>query len=159
MNKELRLGLIIFGVVVTIIIVAAIGVALMVGLFTFSTLGNISEANEYTMGEDIIPSMKFVVGERKINSVSSEIKNGITVKTMEFTSDSVQEDLLKYVEYLRENEQFYLTRDMDLAIIPGTIQLGKASIEEKNLIIMNIEYSAFGYVIELQKGEGTLNLY
>lgn len=158
MNKNAKL-LGIIGIVFGTIIVGIIGFVAFVFILAFSITGNIASADEYTLGEDVIPSIKYVVEERKVVSASTEIKNGVTIKIMEFESDSVQEDLLKYVLHLRESEDFYLTNDMDLSIIPGTIQMAKQSVEDNQIVMLNIEYSAFGYIIEIQKGEGTLNLY
>ena len=77
-------------------------------------------------------------------------------KTVEYKSDSVQDDLIKYVEYLRTDAGFSLIKEMDLSVVPSTVQLAKESVDEGQVIIIIIDYTLNGYTIKLTKGEGTL---
>ena len=108
------------------------------------------------MGDDTISSIKSVVEKRKVTSVYTGIKNGITTKTVEYKSDSVQDDLIKYVEYLRTDAGFSLIKEMDLSVVPSTVQLAKESVDEGQVIIIIIDYTLNGYTIKLTKGERTL---
>lgn len=121
--------------------------------------GNTANAEEYKLENDTIKSIKAIVEKRQVVSVSTKTSNGITTKTIEYKSDNVQDDLLKYTEYLRNEEGFSLTKDMDLSVIPSTVELGKNSNDTGNLIMMTIDYNSFGYTITIQKGEGTLTMY
>lgn len=147
MNKTLKILLIIF----------AIG--LVSGIIAFMATGNTANAEEYKLGNDTIKSIKAIVEKRQVVSVSTKTSNGITTKTIEYKSDNVQDDLLKYTEYLRNEGGFSLTKDMDLSVIPSTVELGKNSNDTGNLIMMTIDYNSFGYTITIQKGEGTLTMY
>ena len=147
MNKTLKILLIIFGI------------GLVGGIIAFMATGNTANAEEYKLGNDTIKSIKAIVEKRQVVSVSTKTSNGITTKTIEYKSDNVQDDLLKYTEYLRNEEGFSLTKDMDLSVIPSTVELGKNSNDTGNLIMMTIDYNSFGYTITIQKGEGTLTMY
>lgn len=147
MNKTLKILLIIF-------VIGLIG-----GIIAFMATGNTANAEEYKLGNDTIKSIKAIVEKRQVVSVSTKTSNGITTKTIEYKSDNVQDDLLKYTEYLRNEEGFSLTKDMDLSVIPSTVELGKISNDTGNLIMMTIDYNSFGYTITIQKGEGTLTMY
>ncbi|HJJ19372.1 MAG TPA: hypothetical protein OIM61_09065 [Clostridiaceae bacterium] len=147
MNKTLKILLIIF-------VIGLVG-----GIIAFMATGNTANAEEYKLGNDTIKSIKAIVEKRQVVSVSTKTSNGITTKTIEYKSDNVQDDLLKYTEYLRNEEGFSLTKDMDLSVIPSTVELGKNSNDTGNLIMMTIDYNSFGYTITIQKGEGTLTMY
>lgn len=147
MNKALKILLIIF-------VIGLVG-----GIIAFMATGNTANAEEYKLGNDMIKSIKAIVEKRQVVSVSTKTSNGITTKTIEYKSDNVQDDLLKYTQYLRSEGGFSLTKDMDLSVIPSTVELGKNSNDTGNLIMMTIDYNSFGYTIIIQKGEGTLTMY
>lgn len=147
MKKLLKIVLIIF----------ALG--LIGGIIAFMAVGNTADAEEYKIGNDTIKSIKAIVEKRQVVSVSTKTSNGVTTKTIEYKSDTVQDDLLKYTQYLRNEGGFALTKDMDLREIPSTVQLGKNSNDAGKIVMMTIEYNSFGYTITIQKGEGTLTMY
>jgi len=150
-NKTLKIVLII---IACIFILGLIG-----GIIAFVATGNTSNAEEYKLGNDTIKSIKAVVEKRQVTSVSTETSNGITTKKIEYKSNTVQDDLLKYTQYLRNEGGFSLTKDMDLSSIPSIVELGKTSNDSGKLIMMTIEYNLTGYIITIQKGEGTLSVY
>lgn len=147
MNKTLKILLIIF-------VIGLVG-----GIIAFMATGNTANAEEYKLGNDTIKSIKAIVEKRQVVSVSTKTSNRITTKTIEYKSDNVQDDLLKYTEYLRNEEGFSLTKDMDLSVIPSTVELGKNSKDTGNLNMMTIDYNSFGYTITIKKGKGTLTMY
>jgi len=141
------------------IIMIIIALAVVGGIIAFIAVGNTANADEYKLGNDTIKSIKAVVEKREVNSVSTETSNGITTKKIEYTSNTVYEDLLKYTQYLRNEGGFALTKDMDLSVTPSTVELGKKSNDDNKIIMMTIDYNSFGYTIIIQKGEGTLSIY
>ncbi len=151
MKKTLKVILIVIACIFVIGLVAS-GIA-------FYTVGRASDATEYKLGDDTVKSIKTVVEKRKAVSVSTETSNGVQTKKIEYKSDAVQEDLTKYVEYLRNEEGFILTKDVDLSLPASSFQLGKESKESGQILLMTIEYNPQGYTIILQKGEGTLTRY
>lgn len=144
---------------VLIVIACIFVLGLFGGIIAFVATGNTANADEYKLGNDTIKSIKSVVEKRQVNSVATETSNGITTKKIEYVSDTVYDDLLKYTQYLRNDGGFALTKDMDLSITPSTVELGKLSNDSGKLIMMTIEYNSFGYTIIIQKGEGTLTRY
>lgn len=150
-NKTLKILLII---IACIFVLGLIG-----GVIAFVTTGNLINAEEYKLGNDTIKSIKSVVEKRRVTSVSTETSNEITTKKIEYKSDIVQDDLLQYTQYLRNEGGFYLTEDMDLSVITSTVELGKTSNNSGKLIMMTIAYNSTGYTIIIQKGEGTLSTY
>lgn len=132
---------------------------LLGGIIAFVATGNTANADEYKLGNDTIKSIKSVVEKRQVTSVSTKTSNAITTKKIEYKSDTVQNDLLKYTQYLRNEGGFVLTKDMDLSVTPSTVELGKTSNDSGKLIMMTIDYNSFGYTIIIQKGEGTLTIY
>lgn len=151
MNKTLK--------IVLIVIACIFVLGLLGGIIAFVTTGNTANADEYKLGNDTIKSIKSVVEKRQVTSVATETSNGITTKKIEYVSDTVYDDLLKYTQYLRNDGGFALTKDMDLSLTPSTIELGKLSNDSGKLIMMTIAYNSFGYTIIIQKGEGTLTTY
>ena len=151
MNKTLK--------IVLIVIACIFVLGLLGGIIAFIATGNTANADEYKLGNDTIKSIKSVVEKRQVTSVATETSNGITTKKIEYTSDTVYDDLLKYTQYLRNEGGFALTKDMDLYVTPSTVELGKKSNDSGKLIMMTIEYNSFGYTIIIQKGEGTLTTY
>lgn len=145
---------------IVLIVIACIFVfCILVGVIAFVVTGNTADADEYTLGNDTIRSIKSVVEKRQVTSISTETSNGVTTKKIEYTSDTVQDDLLKYTQYLRNEGGFVLTKDMDLSVTPSTVELGKTSNDAGKLIMMTIDYDSFGYTIIIQKGAGTLTMY
>lgn len=147
MKKLLKIVLIIF----------ALG--LIGGIIAFVAVGNTANADEYKIGSDTIKSIKAIVEKRQVVSVSTKTGNGVTTKTIEYKSNTVQEDLLKYTNYLRYEAGFGVIKEMDLKVIPSTFALAQSSNDAGKVVVMTIDYNSFGYTITIQKGEGTLNRY
>jgi len=143
---------------ILIVFVVIFALGLLGGIIAFVVTGNIANSDEYILGNDTIKSIKAVVEKRQINSVSTEISNGIITKRMEYKSSTVQDDLLQYTQYLRNEAGFCLTKDMDLSVIPSMVELGKASEDLGQLIIMTIDYNSSGYTVIIKKGQGTLTI-
>lgn len=142
------LYIVIGGVVAFIVLVAAI---------VFIVLASISKtqkADYYEMGKDSIPSVKAVVGERKIASVSKAITNGVTKHTYGYLSQSAETDVLEYSSYLVEQAGFAVT---DLGQKDAPV-LARTSVEDGKVVLVIIEYTASEYYVTLQKGEGTLTV-
>ena len=80
MNKIIKILLIIF-------VIAILG-----GIIAFIAVGNTANAKEYKLGNDTIKSIKTIVEKRQVVSTSTKVENGITIKEIEYKSDSVQDD-------------------------------------------------------------------
>lgn len=155
MNKTVKILLIVGGSILAFcLIIAAVTLTIV-----FGVLGKVANADTYELGEESIQSIKAIVGKRQFVSSSNETRNGMLKKKMEYKSSSVQEDLQKYVQYLHETEGFSFTKDMNLTIVPSTIELArKSKTDTDKIITLTIEYDAFGYILTFQKGKGTLSM-
>jgi hypothetical protein len=89
-----------------------------------------------------------------VTDTSISTQNNITTRRITYQSNQVQEDLIAYTQYLRNDGGFVLTRDMDLLDVPSIVELGKQSVERGNIVIMTIEYDDSGYTVIIQKGVG-----
>jgi len=152
MNKGLKIALIIIPIVIVLMIAGLLGIV-------FLALNGTANADEYKIGNDVVASIKAVVGQRDVTSTETSISDGVTTKTMKYTSDTVYEDLLEYATYLMEEEDFVLTENMNLKVSPGTIEMAKESEEEGKILLLTIKYNKSGYTLILQKGAGELTLY
>lgn len=148
-----------FGKVVLIVVCVLVVIGFIgMGIAFFAT-GNTANADEYSLGNDTIKSVKAVVEKRDVTSVSSSTSNGVSTKEITYKSNTVYQDLLTYTQYLRSEGGFVLTKDMNLNVSPSTVQLGKESVESGKIILLTISYDSLGYTISIQKGAGTLNRY
>lgn len=148
MNKTKKL--------VLTIVVSFLTIGILTGGILFFTLKNIANAKEYKLGNDTIASINAIVDKRKITSVSTETSNAIKTKSITYKSNSVHEDLDKYIEHLTNEEHFTLLKNVDLSLASSTVQLGKDSKDPQQIIVITITYDPFGYTIILQKGDGSL---
>ena len=151
MTKQKKIMIIFIIVGAIIAIITLIGAAFLV-----TSVGNIKKADFFELGGDQVPTVKLVVGERKIASFSSSIENGITTKTYEYRSDSSAADMEQYIKYLREDEDFIVTSVNDNK---NDVYYGKNSVEEGRIILVYIDANPFGYTIKLIKGRGELNKF
>ena len=143
--------------IIFIIVGAIIAIITVIGaVFLVTSVGNIKKADFFELGADQVPTVKLVVGERKITSVSSSIENGITTKIYEYRSDSSVADIEQYIKYLREDEDFIVTSVNDNK---NDVYYGKNSVAEGRIILVYIDANPFGYTIKLIKGRGELNKF
>ncbi|MEG0872476.1 MAG: hypothetical protein RSE00_00885 [Clostridia bacterium] len=147
MKKFLKIFFIIIGVIATLII------ALIIGLKVISS--NTTNADEYKMGEDLIPSLKAVVGKRQVSGIGASVENGITTKEIKYkTETTAGSDVNKYMGYLVENENFFITKNN------GTkVEISKKSVDSGKIIMMTFEKIANEYVFTIKKGVGELKVY
>ena len=148
MKKGLKIAL--------IVVLSIVAICVAVGLIAYFVLGNAGDATEYKMGDDVVSSVTAIVGERKAVGTGKAIEKGVSSKYVEYVSDTVQEDMIAYTQYLRNEGGFTLVQDMDLTKVPGIVQLAKQSVDEGEIMIMTIEYTLNSYTVTLQKGVGTL---
>ena len=117
----------------------------------------------YELGDDKIPSVVMVVGDRFCPEKGSSLVNGATVYTAEYTTDENDQaqaasDVYAYITYLMENEGFLNLIAFDNLPYEGGIELSlaKTSVDWGKIIVLNIDYGYGGYTFEFWKGEGTL---
>lgn len=128
-------------------------VGILFGILYFSFI-NIQNADVYTMGEDKIPSIKTVIGERKVKNIATTKNIGMTTKIYSFLSESTESDMYEYTKYLVEQSDYVI---MKLGQQEEKIAYAKNSLESGSIIVITVDYTPFDFTITLQKGEGTLD--
>ncbi len=120
-----------------------------------AALKEAAKLNEYEVGDDNIPSITSVVGEREVTGIESSVDNGISSKKYTYKSTTVYDDLLSYVTALMD-QGWRVTKDIDLKIVPGSGELGKKSADDGEILLVSFSYEESEYVIKIIKAKGTL---
>ena len=149
MNKTLK-------IIIPIVCIFVLTIIIIISLAISNNKAENTE--EYKLGNDTIKSIKTVLGKRDVKSVSKKNSKGLTTQEIEYKSDTVQDDLLEYTEYLRNGEGFKPINDMDLSIIPSTIELARESEDSGQIIKIKIDYDSYVYTITIKKEEGTFEI-
>jgi hypothetical protein len=144
------------------IILIVVGVLLILGLvgatIAITALNSTSNSSEYKIGNDKIPSIKAVLGKRSVNGVSTETSNNITKKVYTYSKiQDVNGDLVKYIKYLTQNNDFLTMTDFNLNTPSGTLQLGKNSSKSGKIVLLDIQWDMGTYSIALRSGSGSIN--
>ena len=88
--------------------------------------------------------------------VSTSTNNGIQTKKYEYQSETAQQDVDQSMKYLNEEEGYHVLK---LENEDNVLSYGKESIDEGNVILINIDTTSFGYAITIRKGKGEIDLY
>lgn len=131
-------------------------VVFIVGVFAIAlfTVSSQTTNAEVEFGDDIIPTLYSVVGERKV--VSSGIGNENGIRYTEYTYDTNVvsiDDIRDYVLKLQE-EGFVVTKSED-----GMVEIAIESKDAGDLLFVQIDYSTPNVNIMYQKTKGTLTRY
>lgn len=125
-------------------------VILIIGIILFFIFNNDSNTSEYKLGQDTIKSITEVVGDVKVSSTLTEEKFGMLTKKIECKSGNPQEEILKYTDYLINEEGFVLTSPMDM-LNYSSIKLSKQSEDSGKILNISIHYGNSDYTIVIQK--------
>ena len=116
----------------------------------------------YVIDDDSVASITQVVGSRRLAEASEDVltdENGMKSLVYRYTNvKSPQEDLIKYVEYLRGNG-FVSLMEADLTQMPGLLQLGAPSTASSRAFIITIAYYDSGYDVQVDQAAGEINVY
>ena len=143
-------------------LIVALCIALLIAfifVIVFFVTNKASNADYYDISGDIFPSIKAVVGGRKISGVSVNTQDGVEQKEYTYKGvEDVTSDVLQYANYLKEKEGFKFTQDYDMTRPIGVVQMGKESKDNGKIILVNIHYSLGGYSIIIEKGAGRIDV-
>jgi len=112
----------------------------------------------YELGNDKIPSVKYVLGEeRKITGVNTSINNGVTMKEYKYSVPDKDQglEMSQYLTHLR-GEGFLLLTDVDFNASEAWCKVGRNSVDSGYQVVVQIEYDATGYTIIAVKEEGEI---
>lgn len=113
------------------------------------------------VGNDEVPSLYSVVGERKITGTSSNVENGVRNAQKTYQSGAVtREDIESYFTALRETHGYIVTMDTEENGTAIRAQLAKESVDAGKIVVVDIDFDSAGStVLSYTVGEGTLNVY
>ncbi len=137
------------------IIPAVLFLVFALALTACGALKDAAKLSEYEVGGESIASITSVIGEREVTGVESSTNNGVSSKQYTYASESVYDDLLAYIRKLMD-ENWLVTEDIDLNVVPGKGQLGKKASEEGQILLLSIAYEDSKYAIKITKTEGTI---
>lgn len=130
-------------------------VVALIPLFGCSALNSAAKLQKYAIGKDSVASVNAIVGRRDVIRVyTSPVNEGVLVKEYTYASDTVEEDLERYLRYLL-GEGFVVLVDEGLSEL-GVVQLGRRSVDEGKILVVGIERDQFEYTVTISKGYGTL---
>lgn len=135
------------------------GIVLMIAIvclliMSFILFWRKQQQSDYiTFGKDQIPTISFVLGDRSLVGISTEISHDVEAKTYEYKSESIMEDIDRYMNYLRDEEGFVALQigDSDDDVI-----FAKESVDSGKIIVVQPYTSKEGYKIIFGKGGGEI---
>lgn len=127
--------------------------------FIFNLLKN-KDDKYYVLGNDKIPSISSIVGERELYKYKSSDGDNYISKTYKYKNiKNPTSDITNYIDTLKNDYNYLYTSKIDLSKKEGKLQLGNNSVDSKKIIIVNITYDKDSYTITLTKGDGKINSY
>ncbi|MCL1876305.1 MAG: ankyrin repeat domain-containing protein [Synergistaceae bacterium] len=122
-------------------------------------------AEHYILGNDKIPSVMKVVGKRNIVNYNTGIFDGVTMTAVTYWTDPADEtqsanDVAKYFQYLLSNDGFISLKAFSGLPYEGGVEMSFArnSVDDGNIVIVDISYNTKGYRLVFRKGEGKLSM-
>ncbi len=145
-------------IIITSIIIA---IFLLIYIFLFfDGIKNYKNEKFYTIGNEKIPTITAIVGQRKIDYIKSNEKKNIETKIIKYKNiKNANSDVQNYVSELIDNQNFINTTDINLNADTGNIKLAKQSSDKDKIILLTIDYKKESYTIKIQKGLGSIRNY
>ena len=116
-----------------------------------------SKDASFKVGNDTVPSLYSVVGERKLNGQESGTDNGVTSLKLTYKGgDVTKDDIVKYAQTLQA-QGYSVTSGADTTKDSFDLQLGKQSVDAGSVLLMEISYE-FGNNAEItyRVGQGII---
>ncbi len=141
-----------------LIILITILVIIVVGIITFfvitgSSKNKYQNATEYSVGGENIPSVKTVLGDRKV--IKSYHENGeVETLTLIFEDNDAEKSAKDYINYLLE-EQSYLKMQTENDSI---IEAAKNMENKDGLLTVDIELVDNGFKLIIKAGPGKIQV-
>jgi len=143
-----------------LIIVGSVVVVLgLIVLIAFWVLRDTSDQDFYKVGKDEVPSVQYILGERRnLVHVSTSVQNGVRKRIVEYqASENQGGDMERYAQALMDDYGFYETSPHDFTGSSGRgFEFAKESVEDGFIVIVEIDYDRSGYTITILRGKGTL---
>lgn len=137
------------------LIFISIGTLILVvtGLFVFFSWSNIVGKDYYTIGDVEIPSISFVLQEkRNAEGFSVNTTPGKSIKTIHYKSTPKPfEDITTYATYLQEHQDFVLGDVENEGVLMEKTILYRVDPETRSVIVVEIHCDFIQYSILLKK--------
>ena len=150
--------------IIIIIVSALVVIGLIIGgifFFLSRSLSNAADEDFFEIGNDKVPSVKYILGERRdVISVSSSVSGDTSRKIIQYSVSSNQrEDMETYALALMSEHGFYNTTPYDFTGSTGRgFDFTKESRESGFIVIVTIDYDRSGYTISILRAKGTLTI-
>jgi len=141
-RKKITIATVILGIIIALV---------TWGIISFRDM----QTNEtINLGNDSIPTIYAIVGERSIIGISREWSNDERVVTITYASGAVSaEDIETYVEALLSRYHFVTLENLGF----GIVTLGTRSVNQNRILLVDIRFSSHGEtIIMYTKTEGDL---
>lgn len=113
----------------------------------------------YTIKGDNIKNITKIVGKRELIKKDYEYKNSVITKTYKYKNvKDPYTDLSLYIDYLKSNSNFMITKNYDLNNKKDDIELSRNSNKKDYIIIIKIKYDKNSYTIKIIRGKGKIKL-
>ena len=134
-----------------------VALIVLIIVIAFSAVSKAGKVDFYELGNDKIPSVKYVLGEkRKVSNTNTEIVNGVTTKELQYNEPDRDQalEMSQYITYLHDNEGFKYVTDVEFSTPEAWAQVGRNSNDAGYQLVVQIEYNAKGYTITIVKEPG-----
>lgn len=140
--------------VVLILLLVVVVFVVAVGAWAIYTFYSQSTNEEVKFGDDVIPTLYSVVGERKIITAGVGDENGVKYTKYTYDTNVVSTDDIKEYVLKLQGGGFVVTKDED-----GMVEIATESKDIGDVVFVQIDYSSPNVIIMYVKTEGTLTRY
>jgi len=140
-----------------LILVVSLGVLAVIALIISAAIPkrveNVAAQDYYFMGEDKVPSVKLIIGQRDIGSFSENALGGASKQIIKYNvTETPSEEISLYGKALTEDYSYLDISGIAFDGLTGSESLyAKESVDETKLIIVQIDHDSKGYTLTLYK--------
>jgi len=143
MNKKI----IIF---IAVILIALCGVLVYFGIRAIN-INKYTNADTYVLGDKSIPSVKSVLGNKKIKSYKHS-KSNIETLILEFEDPEKEQSVNKYIAQIKESGNFIESNE-------GNSKVREISnVEKENVFSVKTEITDKGFKLTIENGPGSIKI-
>ena len=132
---------------------------LCVPMLLFCACGILQDAAKletYDLGNDKIPSLTSVVGERKVSGVETGSRTGgVQYKNYTYETQTLTEDMDAYYAALLQSG-YLVTKSSEGNTMKGSLELGRNSADAGKAILIGLAWDNTLITLSITKGDGTI---
>ena len=140
------------------LIILAILIVVIYIIFNIISVKMAQNGNDFSVNGNKIPSINYVVGERKVEKVKRSFDNHIFKTEYIFIDiDKSTDDILKYISYLMDKNSFQIIKDFDPSLENGTAKIATNSQTKfEDMVVLEIKWEKNKYHIITYSTKSTL---